>query len=62
MKMPSDGTSGNDADFTSLRSLRERSGFMVELDEETSRQLFNTLASWEVQLQAENIDFEEMGE
>ena len=31
---------------------------MVELDEESSNLLFDTLADWEHQLQAENLDFD----
>lgn len=34
---------------------------MVEVDEETSNQIFDILADWEHTLQAENIDFEELG-
>jgi len=37
------------------------SGNLVELDEMSSNHLFETLADWEHQLKAENIDFEELG-
>ena len=34
---------------------------IVEVDETTSNQIFEILSDWEHILQAENIDFEELG-